>query len=191
MTPWTNRQYVDLFPLRRLALGRFTGLNPKRIYLYDQTPATIVCERPFTILRPKMSHQRLCLLTCRGALSKQPFRRTFSSMTCVSTATSAAPTACHPAGSVPRLLPPRQLPPRHRSRALLSRNLSPRVRHSPFSTTTPNRATTVALNPRVDDDGNPMVVEISPRAANVRRICALDETALQTAVAFFPFLSNL
>ncbi|EEP76750.1 hypothetical protein UREG_01599 [Uncinocarpus reesii 1704] len=46
------------------------------------------------------------------------------------------------------------------SRFLLDRRLA-------FSTTAANQKTTVSLNPRADDDGNPMTVEISARAAKL------------------------
>ncbi|EAS33330.3 iron-sulfur cluster assembly accessory protein [Coccidioides immitis RS] len=49
-------------------------------------------------------------------------------------------------------------PHRRDNRTLLDRRLA-------FSTTALNHTTIVALNPRVDDDGNPMTIEISPRAA--------------------------
>jgi hypothetical protein len=42
-----------------------------------------------------------------------------------------------------------------------------RARARPFSTTQPSCATVVAHNPRVDEDGKNMTIEISPRAAKV------------------------
>jgi len=41
-------------------------------------------------------------------------------------------------------------------------------RSRPFSTTSPDRATAVLQNPRTDDDGHAMTIDISSRAATVR-----------------------
>lgn len=54
---------------------------------------------------------------------------------------------------------------------LVSRSASsPQFHHQrfAFSSTTASRAATVVQNPRTDDDGNPLWINISPRAAKVR-----------------------
>lgn len=53
---------------------------------------------------------------------------------------------------------------------LVSRSASSPQRHQrfTFSSTTASRAATVVQNPRTDDDGNPLWINISPRAAKVR-----------------------
>jgi len=48
---------------------------------------------------------------------------------------------------------------------LLLQKFRPTRNNRPFSTTTPFRATVVKQNPRADDDGNDMTIEISEKAA--------------------------
>lgn len=56
-----------------------------------------------------------------------------------------------------------------RSRNSLTKNKLLRdSQRSAFSTTAQKKATNVLTNPRVDDDGNPLRIEISERAAKVR-----------------------
>jgi hypothetical protein len=55
--------------------------------------------------------------------------------------------------------------------ARLNKPLSPRTQNPPrraFTTSPVRRHTSAVFNPRKDDDGNDMTVEITPRASNVR-----------------------
>jgi hypothetical protein len=56
-----------------------------------------------------------------------------------------------------------------RSRTTMTQNPWRNKQRLAFTTTAQKKATAVLTNPRVDDDGNPMLIEISQRAAKVRR----------------------
>ncbi|OKL57149.1 hypothetical protein UA08_07633 [Talaromyces atroroseus] len=123
-----------------------------------------------------LRHGQLISLTCRAARHRpssavvrqadQPPRRMLSSTT-ISRPQSATyydsrrHISNHPSRSA--LLSAR----RHPARSLLLPSFitNNNSNSAAFSTTTTNRSAVATLNPRVDDDGNPMYIEISPRAA--------------------------
>ncbi|PGH21414.1 hypothetical protein AJ80_03331 [Polytolypa hystricis UAMH7299] len=119
-----------------------------------------------------MSQKILSSARCRlarsqsspAALFLQQFRRSF----CVSrTATYPISqyTRNHSNQSLPAfLLPSRDQLFAQQSPALPQRHALPNQRVL-FSSTATTHATSVLLNPRVNDDGKPMLIEISPRAA--------------------------
>lgn len=114
------------------------------------------------------------------------YRRTLMTMSSSST-TIPKSTASRIAQPIPAfLLPVRYSSPARSHRHLLrSLVLAPSKRSGQqltarFSTSPVNRATSVTLNPRVDEEGNPMEIKISPRAAKVRYTLLLSRCAVWT-----------
>lgn len=121
-----------------------------------------------------MSHQRLSHLTCRAIQHRTPSvaesvrqtcRRPVCPLSNISRTQSASySSAIRQKRTIPSISPANTLVAKRCLR-------SPRPflqTSAAFSTTRAARVPAIAtLNPRNDDDGNPMVIEISPRAAKV------------------------
>lgn len=120
-----------------------------------------------------MSHQRVSHLTCRAAQHRTSFVtesvRQNRRPVCLLSKVPRIHSTSYSSATRQR----RTIPWTSSANTLVAnrcfRNLPPFVQNSAaFSTARTNRAPAIAtLNPRNDDDGNPMVIEISPRAAKV------------------------
>lgn len=121
-----------------------------------------------------MSQQRLSSFTCRAVQHRtssvaESVRQSCRRPVCISSNISRTQSANYSSATRQR----RTTPSTSSANTLVANRCSPKLRpfvqtSAAFSTTRATRAPAIAtLNPRNDDDGNPMVIEISPRAAKV------------------------
>lgn len=122
----------------------------------------------------RMSHQRLSHLTCRAVQHRSPsvaesVRQSCQRPICLSSNISRTQSASYSSATRQRRTISSISPANTLAANRCLRSPRPFVQISAaFSTTKASRAPAIAtLNPRNDDDGNPMVIEISPRAAKV------------------------
>lgn len=136
-----------------------------------------------------MSHQRLSHLTCRAVRHQtssvaESVRQTCRRPVCLSSNISRTQSA-----SYSSFIRQRQTIPSYSSANILissrcSRHPRPLIQNSStFSTAQAPQAPAIAtLNPRNDDDGNAMFIEISPRAA---KVCGDDKCVLSLQSCFW------
>lgn len=138
----------------------------------------VSCSRPDKIDSPqlaymrKMSQPTFSLWASRAA-RKQSFTGTLHAQQCqyrrLHTSHFGTPIVANPRSQQHALPTSRQSTKSiSKSRTTLPQNPWRNKQHSWFTTTAQKKATSVLTNPRNDDDGNPMLIEISERAAKVR-----------------------